>query len=151
MSANLQAKAASDGTLWTIVRGLLWTKVPQIPADLDLTGKTALVTGSNVGLGFEASRHLLQHKLSRLIMGVRSVKKGDAAAAKLRAQFPEAAIEVWQVDMQSYNSVQALAARVGKEIDRLHIAILNAGMASPGRWSAAPSSAGTGRSSGRDV
>jgi NAD(P)-dependent dehydrogenase (short-subunit alcohol dehydrogenase family) len=102
--------------------------VPPIPAGIDLVGKTALVTGSNGGLGLECARHFLKLRPSLLIMAVRSLQKGEAAAVGLRAEFPVARIEVWQLDMESFRSVQAFAARCERELDRLHIAVLNAAL-----------------------
>lgn len=99
------------------------------PEDADLSGKVAIVTGSNTGLGFECARQLLSYKLSRLIVAVRTASKGEDAAAKLRKQYPQATIEVWLLDMSSYESVQAFASRTEKELPRLDIAILNAGIA----------------------
>lgn len=98
------------------------------PKDTDLSGKVAIVTGSNTGLGFECARQLLSFKISRLIVAVRTASKGEDAAIKLRKQYPNAIIEVWLLDMSSYESVQAFATRAEKELSRLDIAILNAGI-----------------------
>jgi NAD(P)-dependent dehydrogenase (short-subunit alcohol dehydrogenase family) len=83
--------------------------VPRITAGIDLARKAALVTGSNGGLGLECARHFLKLRPSLLILAVRSFQKGEAAAAGLRADFPFARIEVWQLDMESFRSVQAFA------------------------------------------
>ncbi|KAJ6257179.1 hypothetical protein Dda_8065 [Drechslerella dactyloides] len=105
------------------------TKPPTLPTGLTLAGKTAIITGSNVGLGLETARLFLSHRLSHLIMAVRSTTKGEAAATALRQQFPSATIEVWMLDMSSYESIQAFAARVNSpQLARLDIAILNAGV-----------------------
>ncbi len=102
---------------------------PQWPAPgTTLSGKTAVVTGANTGLGYEACLQLLGLELSRLVLAVRSLDKGEAAANKMRALFPKASIEVWQLDMCSYESVQAFARRIESELPRLDIALLNAGM-----------------------
>ncbi|OOQ84859.1 putative short-chain dehydrogenase/reductase family protein [Penicillium brasilianum] len=98
------------------------------PKDTDLSGKVAIVTGSNTGLGFECARQLLSYKLSRLIIAVRTAAKGKDAAAKLRDQYPNATIDVWLLDMSSYESVRAFVTRTEKELSRLDIAILNAGI-----------------------
>lgn len=99
------------------------------PIKADLSGQTAIITGANIGLGFEAARQLLGLGLSRLILAVRSQAKGDAAAATLRKEHPSAKIEVWLLDMSSYASIHAFVKRcVGDELQRLDIAILNAGM-----------------------
>ncbi|KAG8158090.1 hypothetical protein KVR01_011851 [Diaporthe batatas] len=99
------------------------------PINADLSGQTAIITGANVGLGFETGRQLLGLGLSRLILAVRSQAKGDAAAVTLREEHPSATIEVWLLDMSSYASIHAFAKRcVGDELPRLDIAILNAGV-----------------------
>lgn len=102
--------------------------IPPIPAGIDLAGKTALVTGSNGGLGLECARHFLKLRPSLLILAVRSLQKGEAAAASLRADFPAARVEVWQLDMESFRSVRAFAVRCERELDRLHVAVLNAAL-----------------------
>ncbi len=102
---------------------------PQWPAPgTTLSGKTAVVTGANTGLGYEAALQLLGLELSRLILAVRSLDKGEAAAQKMRALFPKSTIEVWQLDMCSYESIQAFVHRVESQLPRLDIALLNAGI-----------------------
>jgi NAD(P)-dependent dehydrogenase (short-subunit alcohol dehydrogenase family) len=89
----------------------------------------AIVTGSNTGMGYEAALQLLGLKLSRLILAVRLPDKGEAAAATMRKRFSKASIEVWELDMCSYDSVQAFAKRVDTQLSRIDIVILNAGRA----------------------
>lgn len=100
-----------------------------IPAGTTLSGQTAIVTGSNSGLGFEAARQLLQIGLSNLIVAVRSQSRGDAAAQKLRREFPDSTISVWLLDMTSYESIQAFVKRC-ETLPRIDIVLLNAGMRS---------------------
>ena len=101
-------------------------KPQPIPASIDLSGKTAIVTGANGGLGFEAARELVRHKLGRLIVAVRDIEKGEAAKAKLECK-SACAIEVWELDMSDFASVSAFGKRAAA-LDRLDIAILNAGV-----------------------
>ncbi|KAF2476759.1 NAD(P)-binding protein [Lindgomyces ingoldianus] len=105
------------------------TKVPSppVPPSTSLTGQTAIVTGSNTGLGFYACKHLLSLNLSRLIIAVRSKSKGETAANELRKQYT-GKIEVWELDMSSYDSIRDFVRRVESELERLDIAILNAGV-----------------------
>lgn len=93
-----------------------------------LSGKTAIISGSNTGLGYEAAIQLLGLKLSHLILAVRSVEKGETAAAKLRHLHPKPKIEVWQLDMSLYDSIKAFASRVKSTLARIDIVILNAGV-----------------------
>ena len=103
------------------------TKPTWPPKETDLTGKVAIVTGANQGLGLEASDQLLSFRLSRLIIAVRSVAKGEAAADDLRAKYPKATIDVFQLDKSSYDSIQGFVAQV-EQLERLDIVILNAGV-----------------------
>lgn len=94
----------------------------------NVQGKCAIVTGSNVGLGLESSRQLLSLGLSHLVMGVRSVEKGTKAAETLRLANPTAKIDIWQLDMESYTSVQDFARKCEDRLDRIDMVILNAGL-----------------------
>ncbi|KIX92105.1 uncharacterized protein Z520_12189 [Fonsecaea multimorphosa CBS 102226] len=107
------------------------TKPPQFPDGTNLSGKVAIVTGSNIGLGFEAACQLLSFNLSDLVLAVRTVQKGQGAAARLSKQYPKAIIKVWPLDMSSYQSVEAFAKRAGSELTRLDLVILNAGVGNP--------------------
>lgn len=103
---------------------------PQVVKDVDLHGKTAIVTGSNCGVGLETSRQLLDLGISKLILAVRNEEKGKTAAADLlagRKEIPPDTIEVWKLDLSVYDSVVAFADRVAKTVTRLDIAVLNAG------------------------
>ena len=92
--------------------------------DTNLTGKVAIVTGANQGLGLEASSQLLSFNLSRLIVAVRSVDKGEAAANVLREKHPKAIIDVFELEMSSYDSIRAFARRV-EQLERTDIVILS--------------------------
>lgn len=102
-----------------------------LPSGLDLSGQVAIITGANAGLGFESARQLLALNLSHLILAVRSVEKGQQAAEKLHQQRPSAQIDVWQLDMCSYESITTFSKRVETQLSRLDIALLNAGLVTP--------------------
>lgn len=105
------------------------TKPRRPPPSLTFSGQTAVITGSNMGIGLECARQMLDHRLSHLIMAVRSLSKGEKAAEMLRKTHTNAKIEVWELDMLSYPSVQAFAKRCDSLSEGLNIAILNAGVA----------------------
>ncbi|KAL2213113.1 NAD(P)-binding protein [Sarocladium strictum] len=90
--------------------------------------QTIVVTGSNVGLGYEASQHLLRIGVGRLIMAVRNIDKGQDAREKLleaTGRKPEA-VEVWELDMCSYDSVKSFAKRTTETLTRLDAVLANA-------------------------
>jgi NAD(P)-dependent dehydrogenase (short-subunit alcohol dehydrogenase family) len=113
---------------WPIfLKSQLCYKAKFPPKGTNLSEKVAIITGGNQGLGFESARQFLSLHISRLIITVRSEEKGKAAAAKLQKEYPNATINVWQLDMCSYSSVQAFVKRAERELSRLDIAVLNAG------------------------
>jgi len=97
------------------------------PSPSSLAGQTAIITGSNTGIGLASARVLLGLGLSHLVMAVRSTEKGAAAALPLRKDFPAIKIDVWALDMLSYNSIQDFVGKCAA-LPRLDIAILNAGI-----------------------
>jgi NAD(P)-dependent dehydrogenase (short-subunit alcohol dehydrogenase family) len=115
----------------------MWPAQPPVsplPKDLDLTGKVALVTGANSGLGLEFSRQLLTHGISRLILAVRTVAKGEAVRSQLLAEpgikksNPKAQVEVIGLDVASYESIKKFTSAVRSKYERLDILMLNAGI-----------------------
>ncbi|EHL03593.1 putative Retinol dehydrogenase 12 [Glarea lozoyensis 74030] len=100
---------------------------PTLPRDVDLKGKTAIVTGSNTGIGLECARQLLDLGLGKLIIAVRDERKGQAARTQLLSgrRLENSAIEVWKLDLASYDSVVAFAER-SKSLEHLDIVVLNA-------------------------
>ncbi|CRG90673.1 short-chain dehydrogenase/reductase family protein, putative [Talaromyces islandicus] len=90
-------------------------------------GKVAIVTGTNQGLKLETADQLLSIGLSRLIISVRSIAKGEAAANTLRAKYPQATINVFQLDMSSYSSIQVSIVYIEK-LDSADLVILNVGV-----------------------
>ncbi|KAG9254839.1 putative short-chain dehydrogenase/reductase family protein [Emericellopsis atlantica] len=102
--------------------------IPPLPSTLNLQGQCAVVTGANSGLGLECCRHLLSLGLSHLIMGVRSVERGQHAAQDLQRANTQANIDVWSLEMESYQSVQDFAQEC-HGLARIDMAILNAGLA----------------------
>lgn len=110
------------------------THTPASVKNVNLEGRTAIVTGSNTGVGLEASRQLLELGLSKLILAVRNEEKGKNAAANLVSdlKLKDDVIEVWNLDLSIYDFVVAFAERA-KSLPTLDIVILNAGMWSPTR------------------
>lgn len=116
--------------------GFLFTKLT-LPPHSAIQGKTTLITGGNTGIGREAARHALALGASTVILGVRTLSKGEAAKANIEASTDcrdKGKVLVWPIDLESFGSVQAFAARVHKHVvsegRRLDMAIMNAGIAS---------------------
>lgn len=99
----------------------------------DQTGKVALVTGGNGGLGLENCR-VLAGKGATVIMPARNQEKAATARAEIVTLHPDADLEVSELDLASLASVESFAERVREDHDHLDILINNAGvMAIPER------------------
>lgn len=91
--------------------------------------KTVIVTGSNTGLGLEAARHFTALNASRVILAVRSIEKGEAAKRDIeKTTGRQDVVKVMHLDMSSYESVLDFAKKASEELDRIDIAVLNAGV-----------------------
>ncbi|KAF7535774.1 hypothetical protein G7Z17_g13152 [Cylindrodendrum hubeiense] len=119
----------TSGYVSSFIKNQFFTKLPTTPKDIDLSGQVAIVTGANGGLGLESARHMLTLGLSHLVIAVRSVERGRAVVSKLQTSNPSAKIDVWSLEMESYQSIQAFVQRCEKELARIDMVILNAGVA----------------------
>jgi retinol dehydrogenase 12 len=109
------------------LRGQL-LQTPMLPKT-DFSGQTIIVTGANSGLGLDASKHLARLNVSHLILACRSLSKGEAAKEQILAfaRKSNTKIEVWSLDLCSYNSVLDFATQCNS-LDRLDAVIENAGV-----------------------
>jgi len=100
----------------------------------DFSGQTVIVTGSNVGLGFEAARHFGQLNCSKLILAVRTASKGQAAKESILDSTgrKDDFIEVWDLDLTKTASVKAFVKRA-QSLERIDALVENAGISTP-KW-----------------
>jgi NAD(P)-dependent dehydrogenase (short-subunit alcohol dehydrogenase family) len=106
-----------------------WT-ADQIPA---LAGHTALITGANSGIGYQAALQLARHG-AHVLLGCRNASKGLAALDRLLREAPNASAELVELDMASLASIRSFAASFAIRGVPLDILINNAGvMALPTR------------------
>jgi NAD(P)-dependent dehydrogenase (short-subunit alcohol dehydrogenase family) len=94
----------------------------QIP---DQTGRSAVVTGANSGLGVVTARELARAGAT-VVLACRNVRKGEAAAAEIGAALPGARLQVAELDLSSLVSVRRFAEAL--ELDELALLINNAGI-----------------------
>ena len=102
---------------------MAWTAA-KIP---NLTGRVALVTGANSGLGLETARALAGAG-ALVIVSARTTAKAGAAAADIRGTHPGASLETLPMDLASQASVKAAAAAVATRHPTLDILVNNAGV-----------------------
>jgi NAD(P)-dependent dehydrogenase (short-subunit alcohol dehydrogenase family) len=104
----------------------------------DQSGRTAIVTGANSGLGLSVARELAAHG-ARVVMACRNPEKGQRALQDVEAAVPGAEVELGELDLASLASVEAFAMqfRAAHGEGGLDLLINNAGvMASPRRETA---------------
>jgi NAD(P)-dependent dehydrogenase (short-subunit alcohol dehydrogenase family) len=103
-----------------------YAKLP-IPTT-SLSSKTYIVTGSNNGLGLETARHLVRSSASRVILAVRNTTAGESAKVDIeRSTGRKGVVEVWPLDLASFDSVKKFASRAERELERVDGLIENAG------------------------
>ena len=105
---------------------MTWTE-KDVP---DESGRVAIVTGSNTGLGYDTAR-VLAARGARVVMAVRDTAKGDAAAARIRELSKGAEVTVHELDLGSLASVRAAAAELAAAHPRIDLLINNAGVMYP--------------------
>ncbi|MFI5959357.1 SDR family NAD(P)-dependent oxidoreductase [Cryptosporangium sp. NPDC051539] len=88
----------------------------------DQTGRTAVVTGANTGLGFETARALAEHG-ARVVLAVRNTEKGKQAAAKMHGD-----VTVQELDLTSLASVRDAAAALRAGHEQIDLLVNNAGV-----------------------
>ncbi|HET6736320.1 SDR family NAD(P)-dependent oxidoreductase [Mycobacterium sp.] len=100
----------------------------------DQTGRVAVITGANTGLGFEAAV-VLAARGAHVVLAVRNPDRGGEAAARIIAAHPGADVTVQQLDLASLDSVRTAADQLRSAHPRIDLLINNAGVMYPPRSS----------------
>jgi NAD(P)-dependent dehydrogenase (short-subunit alcohol dehydrogenase family) len=96
----------------------------------DQTGRTAIVTGANTGIGLETAR-MLALKGADVVLACRTPEKAEAAAARIREEKPAGKVSIAALDLSDLESVKAFADSFSKSHARLDLLVLNAGVMVP--------------------
>ncbi|ORV89725.1 SDR family NAD(P)-dependent oxidoreductase [Mycolicibacterium iranicum] len=88
----------------------------------DQSGRTAVITGANTGLGFETAKALAE-KGAHVVIAVRNTTKGGQAAARISGD-----VEVQELDLTSLASINAAADALKSRFDKIDLLINNAGV-----------------------
>jgi len=92
---------------------------------VDLSGKTALVTGANSGIGFATARGLAQRGATVILL-CRNPERGREAESRIREHTGNQSVFFEQIDLASFDSIRAFCARL--ETPKVSILVHNAGV-----------------------
>jgi NAD(P)-dependent dehydrogenase (short-subunit alcohol dehydrogenase family) len=107
------------------------TRAPWTAADVpDLHGRTAVITGANTGIGFEAAK-VLAERGAAVVLACRDLAKAADAAARIGAATPQARVSTLELDLASLASVRVAADRLRASHPRLDLLVNNAGLMMP--------------------
>lgn len=93
----------------------------------DQSGRIAIVTGANTGLGYHTAAMLAQGG-AHVVLAVRNLEKGNAALARIVAANPKADVTLAQLDLSSLESVRHAADALRANYPRIDLLINNAGV-----------------------
>ncbi|MEM8861056.1 MAG: SDR family NAD(P)-dependent oxidoreductase, partial [Chloroflexota bacterium] len=92
--------------------------------------KTALVTGANSGLGFEAAAQLAEAGYGRVILACRNLEKAEAAKIQLSERVGHDRFDTLEIDVSSIASAEMAAAELVNQSKTISTLLLNAGIVS---------------------
>lgn len=93
----------------------------------DQTGRLAIVTGANSGVGLVTATELARHGAD-VVLAVRNVAAGEDAARTIAAAAPGAKLQVRKLDLASLASVRAFAESIADEHPKIDLLVNNAGL-----------------------
>jgi NAD(P)-dependent dehydrogenase (short-subunit alcohol dehydrogenase family) len=93
----------------------------------DQTGRTAVITGANTGLGYETAAALAARGAS-VVLAVRNLDKGKEAARRIEQSTLGAQVTLQQLDLTSLDSINAAAGELRDRYDTIDLLINNAGV-----------------------
>jgi NAD(P)-dependent dehydrogenase (short-subunit alcohol dehydrogenase family) len=96
-------------------------------ADLDLRDTTIFITGANSGLGFESAKFFARRG-AQVFMAARNRRKNEVARDRILTLHPNAKLELMELDLASFESIDAAVESLKKRSIQLNILLNNAGL-----------------------
>lgn len=93
----------------------------------DQSGRVAIITGANSGLGYDTAA-VLADKGAHVVLAVHNLDKGRQAVDQIKSGSPNADVTLQELDLSSLNSVRKAAAELRAAHPRIDLLINNAGV-----------------------
>jgi NAD(P)-dependent dehydrogenase (short-subunit alcohol dehydrogenase family) len=93
----------------------------------DQSGRVAIVTGANTGIGYEAAA-VLADKGAHVVLAVRNLDKGNDAASRIKSKSPKADVAVQELDLTALDNIRKAADELRASHPRIDLLINNAGV-----------------------
>lgn len=97
---------------------------------VNLSGKTAVITGANSGIGFEAAKYF-SAKGASVILAVRNESKGQIALESILRENPNAKVNIMKLDLADLKSIRSFAKSFMEKFEFLNLLVNNAGVMIP--------------------
>jgi NAD(P)-dependent dehydrogenase (short-subunit alcohol dehydrogenase family) len=111
-----------------------WTTAEQVSEGIDLTGRNALITGANTGIGMETAR-VLALRGAHVTMACRNIEKAEQARRSIvnsaAGRIDESQLDLLQLDLNSLGKTRAAAQEFKNRGLPLHLLVNNAGIMIP--------------------
>ena len=130
-----QYAAIGGASAVLLLLGKLWFNGGKNRATQDLTGKIAIVTGANTGIGAETAR-VLASKGAAVVLACRDEARTKAVIDRILKDQKDAKVEFMKLDLSDLESVREFTNQFRAKYDSLHILINNAGVMAIPTWTA---------------
>jgi len=94
------------------------------------SGKLAIVTGANDGLGFETTKFFVSKEIE-VVMACRNLDKANTAMQAIKKKLPHAKLSIIKLDLSSLDSVHNFVDSFNSKFDKLDLLVNNAGIMIP--------------------
>ncbi len=98
--------------------------INQVPSQ---SGRVAIVTGANSGIGYQTALGLAQKDI-QVILACRNMEKAGEAKYKIASKYPNAQLKTMKIDVSSLRSVEEFASKFQQQYNRLDLLVNNAGI-----------------------
>lgn len=127
LTGGIVAAALGASSLFYLRRRVSRNWINLRSKEFDLSDKLVVVTGGNVGLGFESAQDFARRN-ARVVLGCRDINKGEEAVKSIKEKTGNDAVECLEVDLGSLASVRKFCTELKSKYPPIYALVLNAGV-----------------------